>query len=253
MGNVARCFEDLDVYQRARELTNAVYSLTRDGPFARDRALTSQIRRACLSIVSNIAEGFERGTTAEFVQFLYIAKGSCGEVRAQLHVAHDQRYLSDRQYRTALDLARHTSSMLSNFIARLQRCDYRGEKLERPKRLARACDTAPTPEEPPQSQVHTVSPSYVHTPSDPEVGPVARRTLDEIRTLYPKAYDPWSPQDEAALAEAFHQGRSVEELAHEFGRQPNAIRSRLRKLGLVTSAAPPPSVEPGKPTTGHSP
>ncbi len=253
MGNVARCFEDLDVYQRARELTNTVYSLTRDGPFARDHALTNQIRRACLSIVSNIAEGFERGTTTEFVQFLYVAKGSCGEVRAQLHVARDQGYLSDGQYRTVLDLARHTSSMLSSFIAHIQGSGYRGEKLERPKRLARTCETTPSPAEPAQSQVHPFSRSDVHAPSGPDVGPDGRKRHIAIRERYPNAYDPWSLQDEAALAEAFHRGRSVMELAHEFGRGPNAIRSCLRKLGLVTSAAPPPSIEPGGPATGDGP
>ena len=135
-GDVARCFEELHVYQRARELTHTVYSVTRNGAFARDRALTSQIRRAAISVMSNIAEGFERGATTEFVQFLYIAKGSCGEVRAQLQIAHDQRYLSDEQYRPLLDLARQTSGMLSNFIARLEASNYKGEKHERPKRQA---------------------------------------------------------------------------------------------------------------------
>lgn len=83
----ARSFEELHVYQRARDLANAVYAITRTGPFARDFGLADQIRRAAVSVMPNIAEGFERGTSTEFIQFLYIAKGSCGEVRAQLQLA----------------------------------------------------------------------------------------------------------------------------------------------------------------------
>ncbi len=82
--SVAKTIEELHIYQRARELTNAVYALTREAAFARDRGLVDQVRRAAASIMSNVAEGFERGSTTEFIQFLYIAKGSCGEVRAQL-------------------------------------------------------------------------------------------------------------------------------------------------------------------------
>ena len=79
---VAKSFEELHIYQRARELTNVIYAMTRKGAFAGDRGLVDQIRRAAVSITSNTAEGFERGTTTEFIQFLYIAKGSCGEVPA---------------------------------------------------------------------------------------------------------------------------------------------------------------------------
>src|SRR6478752_7752634 len=82
----AESFEELHVYQRARELTNAIYQLTRTTDFAADRSLIDQIRRAATSVMSNIAEGFGRGSKIEFIQFLYIAKGSCGEVRAQLQI-----------------------------------------------------------------------------------------------------------------------------------------------------------------------
>jgi len=81
--------------------------------------------------MSNIGEGFERGTTAEFVQFLYVAKGSCGEVRVQLQIANDQRYISDSESERLRELSRQTSGMISNFIAHLQRSDYRGEKTNR--------------------------------------------------------------------------------------------------------------------------
>lgn len=132
----AESFEELHVYQRARELTNGIYRATREGPFARDYGLVDQIRRAGASIMSNIAEGFERGATTEFIQFLYIAKGSCGEVRAQLAIASDQGYLKAADYDRLHNQARRVSGMLSNFIAHLQSTDYQGEKFARPKRLA---------------------------------------------------------------------------------------------------------------------
>ena len=134
--NAAHAFEDLHIYQRARELTNAVYSQTRLGALAKDYGLSDQVRRAAVSIMSNIAEGFERGTSAEFIQFLYIAKGSCGEVRAQLQIALDQAYITAQAHATLVDLARRTSGMISNFIAHLQSSDYRGEKFNRPQRQA---------------------------------------------------------------------------------------------------------------------
>ncbi|MGD0653636.1 MAG: four helix bundle protein [Thermoguttaceae bacterium] len=133
-GKAAEAFEELHIYQRAAELTNAVYAKTREGAFARDSGLADQIRRAAVSIMSNIAEGFERGSTTEFIQFLYIAKGSCGEVRAQLQIACDQQYISTIDYNHFHDLCRRTSGMISNFIAHLQRSNYPGEKISRPRR-----------------------------------------------------------------------------------------------------------------------
>ena len=133
-GQAARSFEELYIYQRARELANGLYAISRTGPFARDFSLADQIRRAGVSVMSNIAEGFERGSSTEFIQFLYIAKGSCGEVRAQLQLALDQGYLAADGHAALVDLARRTSGMISNFIAHLQRTDYRGEKFARPQR-----------------------------------------------------------------------------------------------------------------------
>lgn len=125
----AASFEDLHIYQRARELTNGIYQITREGKFARDLALTNQIRRASVSIMSNIAEGFERGSKAEFIQFLYIAKGSSGEVRAQLQIAHDQRYIPAKEFERLYDLVRSIGGMISNFIGYLRRTQYRGSKF----------------------------------------------------------------------------------------------------------------------------
>ncbi len=135
-GKAAECFEELHIYQRARELTNAVYSLTRSEAFSRDGGLVDQIRRAAVSIMSNIAEGFERGATAEFIQFLYVAKGSCGEVRAQLQIATDQQYVGAADHERLCGLCRRLSGMVSNFVAHLQGADYRGEKFSRPQRQA---------------------------------------------------------------------------------------------------------------------
>jgi len=94
----------------------------------------NQFRRAAVSVMSNTAEGFERGTSVEFIQFLYIAKGSCGEVRAQLQVAADQQYISTEAHQSLTSLARMISGMISNFVTHLQESDYRGEKFARPQR-----------------------------------------------------------------------------------------------------------------------
>ncbi len=83
-------FEDLEIWKLAREVTNRVYSLTRKDAFSKDFGLVDQIRRASVSVMSNIAEGFERGGNQEFIQFLFIAKASYGEARCQLHIAYDQ-------------------------------------------------------------------------------------------------------------------------------------------------------------------
>ena len=89
-----RTFEDLEIWKDARALTREIYQLTRDSKFSNDFALRDQIRRAAVSIMSNIAEGFERGGNQEFIQFLYVAKASCGEVRSQLYVTLDQSYIA---------------------------------------------------------------------------------------------------------------------------------------------------------------
>ncbi len=136
MGNVAKTFEELHIYQRARELTNHIYSITRTVDFAKDFGLVDRIRRAAVSVMSNTAEGFERGSKTEFIQFLYIAKGSCGEVRAQLQIAQDQKYIDDSQYNRLYSLAGQISAMISNFIGRLYASSYQGEKTGRPQRLA---------------------------------------------------------------------------------------------------------------------
>ena len=136
-GKAAESFEYLHIYQRARELANAVYTITKGNGFARDFGL---VRRASVSILSNIAEGFERGSKTEFIQFLYITKGSCGEVRAQLQMAQDQNYLRDNEYQQLYELCKQVGGMISNFVSHLQKTDYQGEKINRPKRLTQQKD-----------------------------------------------------------------------------------------------------------------
>lgn len=121
-------FEELKVYQQARELTNRIYAVTRQAAFARDRSLVDQVRRAAVSVVSNIAEGYERGTTQELVQFLYIAKGSCGEVRAQIGIAEDQGYVGKADSADIVGQCRLVSGMLFKFIEYLQGSGMPGQK-----------------------------------------------------------------------------------------------------------------------------
>ena len=109
-------FEDLDVWKEARRLTQQVYGATEDSRFSRDFGLRDQIRPAAVSIMSNIAEGFERGGNQEFIQFLYIAKGSCGEVRSQLYVALDQEYVGRKLFDQMFNSLKRLSGMISNLI-----------------------------------------------------------------------------------------------------------------------------------------
>jgi len=125
-----KSFEDFNVYRQARKLTSEVYRLTRAGAFAKDFGLADQIRRAAVSVMSNIAEGYERGSSTEFIQFLFIAKGSCGEVRAQLAVALDQGYVAAAEHERLTSLCRLVSSMLSNFIEYLKGSRYPGQKFK---------------------------------------------------------------------------------------------------------------------------
>jgi four helix bundle protein len=121
-------FEDLNVWQRTRELSGSVYELTKKKDFSKDYSLVDQIRRSSISVLSNIAEGFERGSNKEFMQFLYIAKGSCGEVRSQLYIALDQRYITEEDFNTCKVLCMKISGMISNLINYLKTSNIKGTK-----------------------------------------------------------------------------------------------------------------------------
>jgi four helix bundle protein len=130
-------FEDLNVWRQARQLTKQVYRLTKSEKFMKDFGLRDQIQRATVSIMSNIAEGFERGGNQEFVQFLYVSKASCGEVRSQLYVAFDQGYITDNDSEKLLQSFRRLSAMISNLITYLRQSDMKGEKFIRSQAVLR--------------------------------------------------------------------------------------------------------------------
>jgi len=109
-------FEDMDAWKKARELTKSVYHITSVGEFARDFGLRDQVRRAAVSVMSNIAEGFERSGDREFLHFLSLAKGSCGEIRAQFYVALDQAYINNAQFQELIEKAIEISRLLAGLM-----------------------------------------------------------------------------------------------------------------------------------------
>jgi four helix bundle protein len=108
-------FEDLETWQQARKLANTVYDLSNVGAFARDFALRDQIRRAAVSIMSNIAEGFESRTQSLYIEHLGRAKASCGEVRSQLYLAYDRQYMSGQVFEQTLAQAESASRLILLF------------------------------------------------------------------------------------------------------------------------------------------
>lgn len=112
MGRVER-FEDLFAWQKARELTGLIYDISKQVSFAKDFGLRDQIRRASVSVMSNIAEGFDRAGRVEFHRFLVIAKSSCAEVRSQLYIALDAQLISNSQFAEAMALAEETTRIIS--------------------------------------------------------------------------------------------------------------------------------------------
>lgn len=122
-------FEDLKVWKEARLLSKSIYSVTQK-EFLNDFDLIRQIRRSSGSVMDNIAEGFERGGKGEFIQFLGIAKGSCGEVRSQLYRAHDQGYITNDKFKELYDQAIEIGKMIGGFIKYLRNSEYKGLKYK---------------------------------------------------------------------------------------------------------------------------
>ena len=114
-------FEDFIAWQKARKLTSEIYRVTAKEPFARDFGLKDQIRRAAVSSMSNLAEGFERGRATEFHQFLSIAKGSCAELRTQLYVALDVGYLSPSVFEVLMIQATEVGQILGGLRLSVER------------------------------------------------------------------------------------------------------------------------------------
>lgn len=122
-------FEDLEIWQDARELCKRVFEITSKKPFCNDYRFRDQIRASAGSIMDNISEGFERGGNREFIQFLSIAKGSCGETRSQSYRAYDFKYIGKEILEELLDRTINLSKKIAGFITYLRKSTYKGTKF----------------------------------------------------------------------------------------------------------------------------
>ena len=123
-------FEDILAWQKARYLVRAIYQITATKKFAKDYGLSNQIQRSTVSIMSNIAEGFDRGGNKEFIQFLSIAKGSASEAESQLYVAVDNGYITQSQFEEIRKITNDVKSLISGFIRYLKKSDLKGVKYK---------------------------------------------------------------------------------------------------------------------------
>jgi len=114
-------FEDLQSWQKARQLANMVYDLTQHIDFARDFRLSGQIQDAAGSVMHNIAEGFDAGTNPEFIRFLKISRRSASEVQSELYLALDRNYISQDELTKAYDLATETKRLINGMIGYLRK------------------------------------------------------------------------------------------------------------------------------------
>ncbi len=125
-----RRFEEIEAWQKARELTGELYVVSKHGLFAKDFSLRDQIRSAGVSMMANIAEGFERDGTAEFIQFLAVAKGSAAEVRSHAYVALDQGYLTEKEFDRLASKAAEVGRMIGALMVYLRKSGTRGLKFK---------------------------------------------------------------------------------------------------------------------------
>lgn len=132
----ARRFEDLIAWRKARDLTRSVYRMTSTGAFSKDFALRDQARRAAVSIMSNLAEGFERTTRSEFHQFLNIAKSSCAELRSQFYVALDARYIEESTFVHLMDQAEEVACIIGGLRAAVQKQRDKNRASSQPAALS---------------------------------------------------------------------------------------------------------------------
>ena len=123
-------FEDIIGWQKARVLCKLVNAYTRKELFTKDFKLVSQIKSSSGSAMDNIAEGFERGGNKEFIQFLFIAKGSAGETRSQLYRALDNEYITKEEFQKAYDLADEVGKLIRGFISHLKSSELKGDKYK---------------------------------------------------------------------------------------------------------------------------
>ncbi len=123
-------FEEIDAWQKAHDLANAVYDCSDAGSFARDFSLRDQVRRAAVSVMANIAEGFERGGNAEFVQFLATARGSAAEVESHFYLAVRREYVTREQFEQVKSMAMLTRRLIAGLITYLRRSGMKGVKFK---------------------------------------------------------------------------------------------------------------------------
>ncbi len=124
-------FEDIISWKEARELNRVIGDLIDGGRFKNSYRLINQIEGSAGSIMDNIAEGFERGGNKEFIQFLYIAKASCGELRSQLYRALDRNYINQKEFDMISTQAKKISSLIQKFISYLENTDTKGIKYKK--------------------------------------------------------------------------------------------------------------------------
>ena len=129
MATITR-FEDIEGWRRARELARSIYLLSADGSFSRDYAFRDQVRRAAVSIMANVAEGFGRGGNREFIQFLGHARGSCAELKSHLYLARDANYISEENFASLYKLAAEIEKLISGLMRYLNGTDHRGAKFK---------------------------------------------------------------------------------------------------------------------------
>ena len=170
---MVRTFEDLLAWQKARALANAAYAVCETGLLARDFGLRDQLRRAAVSVMSNIAEGFERETTPDFIHFLTIAKGSAGEVRSQLYLVQDRELADESAIAECRMLAVETGKILSKLISSLK--ERNSNEPSAPKRFhtrrksippTSPTPTSPTPTSPIPPTPHTSPYPFFPDPLD---------------------------------------------------------------------------------------
>lgn len=125
-------FEELAIFQKASDMSTEVYRITRQGEFRYDSRFVQQIRAAAGSVMDNIAEGFERTGNKEFINFLFIAKGSCGELRSQLIRAHNVGFIDDETFQKDYTDCKKLSASIMNFIKDLRSSDLKGAKYVQP-------------------------------------------------------------------------------------------------------------------------